>query len=379
MLKVSEFLALILLFSTLAHGADFRNADFGMTKEQVKATEQAEPDVETETQLIYRNVEVGGLSADAKYFFSDDWLRRGDYRFHPFQMMGHYSDAFNRLSAWITERHGQPSDELYVQPSGKKAHTQKFGEVDAQVAIAMMLGSAANVLARDWRTEEKIIALLMSGAGNGEEEVKLTMVTESRHKAPIQQLKTEKASPQGKGRRELGRRSESEPSPDTLETPEPAIPQPSEESTGGWEVSISESEFDDSPTVALALEADQPIQGWLRQATPSLIVRCKEGRTEAYINVGMQPASAYRQTRELNTAVIRVRFDEGKTRGLIVDESNSNKAVFFRKPKSEIRKMLSSERMTFGFTPYNSSPVSTRFELAGLPEAIEPLREACGW
>ncbi|MDA1315766.1 MAG: hypothetical protein O2968_20785 [Acidobacteria bacterium] len=123
-LQTLSILIVVVLSTAKVRGADFRNADFGMSKEQVKATEQAEPDVETETELVYRDVEVAGLSADAKYFFSADWFRSGHYQFHPFQMVQHYSEAFNRLSAWITEKYGKPSNEVYVQPSGEKVHSR---------------------------------------------------------------------------------------------------------------------------------------------------------------------------------------------------------------------------------------------------------------
>lgn len=35
--------------------------------------------------------------------------------------------------------------------------------------------------------------------------------------------------------------------------------------------------------------------------------------------------------------------------------------------------------MIVRFTPFNESPVTAKFNITGLEEAIKPLRDSCGW
>jgi len=50
-----------------------------------------------------------------------------------------------------------------------------------------------------------------------------------------------------------------------------------------------------------------------------------------------------------------------------------------RKSIPFIKSMLAGKEMIFRFTPFGSSPVTARFEIDGLDEAIKPLRKECGW
>jgi type VI secretion system protein VasI len=144
-----------------------------------------------------------------------------------------------------------------------------------------------------------------------------------------------------------------------------------------WTTERGRSSFDDSPTVSLTLEAEAPMLGWPdRIETPALVLRCQEHKTEAYIRTGMAPNVEYGRLRE---AAVRLRLDQEPASRIVASESTDNKALFFAEPISLIRSLLKHERLTFGFTPFNSSAVETAFDLRGLDAAIKPLRDACGW
>ncbi|GER81114.1 conserved hypothetical protein [Candidatus Denitrolinea symbiosum] len=64
----------------------------------------------------------------------------------------------------------------------------------------------------------------------------------------------------------------------------PTIDSRSLQPTGKWKVSTSESEFDNSTTVVLALKAENYIEAWLDTPLPVLILRCKEKKMEVYVN-----------------------------------------------------------------------------------------------
>lgn len=63
----------------------------------------------------------------------------------------------------------------------------------------------------------------------------------------------------------------------------------------------------------------------------------------------------------------------------LASESTDHLALFLREPIPLIRALTAHDHLTFGFTPFNSSPVETTFDLSGLKAAITPLQEACGW
>lgn len=144
---------------------------------------------------------------------------------------------------------------------------------------------------------------------------------------------------------------------------------------GKWQVRNSVSPVDDSKTVVLMLDADTEIRGWLSAHKPSLIIRCKQGKTSAYINTGMQP------TREHGSDYITgtFRFDKNKATTLKMSKSTDSKALFFDNEIGVIKRIAKHQKMLFQFTPFNSSPTMTTFQIAGLAKALKPLRKVCGW
>jgi type VI secretion system protein VasI len=145
---------------------------------------------------------------------------------------------------------------------------------------------------------------------------------------------------------------------------------------GNWQVSTSQSEFDNSTTVALSLEAENYIEGWLTTTLPTLVLRCKERKMNVYVNVGTQSNVEYGR---YGSATVRVRFDQNQAIEMIADESTDGDALFFRDPYGMIIAMLRSKEMVFGFTPFNADPAVTTFDLRGLANVIAPLKQSCNW
>jgi hypothetical protein len=139
---------------------------------------------------------------------------------------------------------------------------------------------------------------------------------------------------------------------------------------------VSKSQFDDSRTVVLSLGAENRIQGWLATAVPQLLLRCREGRTEMFVAVGM-PATV--EPGEFERHTVRLRYDDEAPISVVTNQSTDNKSLFFPDAISSIVRMWNSHILLVGFTPFNASPVTVRFDVSGLPLAVQPLREACGW
>lgn len=160
--------------------------------------------------------------------------------------------------------------------------------------------------------------------------------------------------------------------PDLIQSARPTFtPAPS---VGKWLINKSKSSFDDSETVTLMLDADKSIKGWLDSYTPTLIVRCKERATEVYVVVGMQQAT---EKGNLDHTTVRVRFDNNTATTEQTSHSTDGKSLFFQHPFVMIDSLKKHSKLTFGFTPFNASPVETSFDLAGFSEAVKPLEKAC--
>lgn len=158
-------------------------------------------------------------------------------------------------------------------------------------------------------------------------------------------------------------------------TPPPALPTATPlPAAGAWEVVNDTSSFDDSATVILLLDALDEIEGAFETTRPTLVLRCQEGQTEAYVVTDLAPDV---EAGNLDGATVRLRFGAEAPETLVLSRSTDDKALFFERPAALIERMARHERLVFSFTPFSASPVETTFDLRGLPEVLPQLRAAC--
>jgi type VI secretion system protein VasI len=112
--------------------------------------------------------------------------------------------------------------------------------------------------------------------------------------------------------------------------------------------------------------------------TPSLHIRCKENKTNAYIHLGLRPKTEFGLYGAEHTSII-LRFDEEKAYQEKFGLSTDGEAVFFPDHISTVKKMMRHERLLIEFIPFNASPQITTFSLKGFSEKVVPLREICHW
>jgi type VI secretion system protein VasI len=169
------------------------------------------------------------------------------------------------------------------------------------------------------------------------------------------------------------------PTPKPSATPKPTAvpteqPTPTPNLLGKWTVTEDASSFDDSKTILLRLEAENQITGPSGDYLPTLLLRCNEKETEAYVHTGMAPDV---ESGNLDGATVRYRFDKEPAQTENAGQSTDGNALFFEDSQTVITTMLKHEKLVFGFTPYGVPPVEMTFDLRGLSEAIKPLNEAC--
>lgn len=148
--------------------------------------------------------------------------------------------------------------------------------------------------------------------------------------------------------------------------------------TGQWIVRKDKSEFKDTTDVFLSVESDEILRcGMFTQAKAQLLLRCLENTTTLYISTSCHVASGFQ-----GYGRVEYRIDEKKAASRNFDASTDNRALGLwsgNRSIPVIKQMLDGETLLVRFTPFNESPVTARFNISGLNNAISPLREACHW
>jgi hypothetical protein len=89
--------------------SDFRKTNWGMSKEQVKATEDAKLDIEGDSELGYSGIKIDGKDFICVYFFLEDKLYRSGYG-----LLGKHSNDnlyindYENLKEALTKKYGKP-------------------------------------------------------------------------------------------------------------------------------------------------------------------------------------------------------------------------------------------------------------------------------
>ena len=138
---------------------------------------------------------------------------------------------------------------------------------------------------------------------------------------------------------------------------------------GAWDVSENSNPMDDTKTVVLALDSTQG-QNRLGRV-PFLIMRCQSMKTSLYIGWNDYLGSDRQR--------VNIRIGTKKAKSESWPLSTDKTATFSPAPVSLIKQMLKADKLVMQTTPYNESPVTAVFPLAGLDEAIKPLRKVCIW
>jgi hypothetical protein len=147
-----------------------------------------------------------------------------------------------------------------------------------------------------------------------------------------------------------------------------------------WVVKEETSPMDSSKTVILTLKAENTIPSVTGQSRPSLIIRCKEGKTETYVSTGV-PASVEEDIDGGPAADhhIRLRFDENPPIPDRWVESTNHGGLFATDGVSSAKQMAGAQKLTFEFTPFDANPAMIQFDLKGLASQLPTVANACNW
>lgn len=118
--------------------------------------------------------------------------------------------------------------------------------------------------------------------------------------------------------------------------------------------------------------------GWNNGSKISLVLRCHENTTSLYFVTGCRMTSGdYNDYGDIS-----YRLDDDRARTVGGHESTNNRSLGLwtgGRSIPVIKQMFGKTQMVVRMTPYGENPFTATFDIAGLNEAISPLREACHW
>lgn len=171
------------------------------------------------------------------------------------------------------------------------------------------------------------------------------------------------------------------PLPIPRETPAPTetVPPPaSPRDTGRWQVKEDVSAFDDSKSVFMSVNSTTMITGQFGPSGPATLqVRCMENSTSVFIWMNdnfLADIQGYGR--------VEFRIDDRSADAVSMEVSTDNKALGLwsgGRAIPFIQSLFGGETIVFRVTPFNESPIEFSVPIGGLEQAIQPLREACGW
>lgn len=144
---------------------------------------------------------------------------------------------------------------------------------------------------------------------------------------------------------------------------------------GQWNISRDTSPIDDSKSIYVYVMADSSLRDdWGNTRRPSLVFRCVENRTDAFINFDGAFVSSH-----LHSGQVTFRIDSEKAFTLNVNSSTDNKALFIPRPINFIKSLLGHERLLARTGAGSGGDLTPIFNISDLEDAIKELRETCHW
>lgn len=145
-----------------------------------------------------------------------------------------------------------------------------------------------------------------------------------------------------------------------------------------WSVSETSSPMDDSAKVTLVQQSNESVPSRFGRGsdTIGLIIRCSENSTAMYFNF-----KGHHMTDHRNYGEVMLRVDDANPSTYRMSVSTDNEALGRWRGQGIgiIKSMFGAEQLVLRATPYSESPMTVTFDISGLEEEIEPLREACHW
>jgi type VI secretion system protein VasI len=143
-----------------------------------------------------------------------------------------------------------------------------------------------------------------------------------------------------------------------------------------WNTRTKTNPLTDLTDVYLSVRANETIQCGYKEERPMLFLRCMDNTTAVLFvtDCFMADIQGYGK--------VRYRVDKNTEKTRNFEESTDNMSLglwSYNRARPFIDHLRGGEKLIMQYTPYNDSPKMTTFDIAGLDEALKPLRKECGW
>jgi len=156
MAKLQTVLLLSSLISIQVWAEDFRNAKFGMSPQEVRATEEGADWVTQEKDVLVFDTELGGYDVSAGYVFVDERFVRGAYFLNEeYQNENDYLRGFEYWNRLLTKKYGEPKEEQ------TKWIDDRYKDSPAYQGYALSRGDFSKY--SEWETETTLITHAIYG------------------------------------------------------------------------------------------------------------------------------------------------------------------------------------------------------------------------
>lgn len=136
-----------------------------------------------------------------------------------------------------------------------------------------------------------------------------------------------------------------------------------------WRTSTDKDPLTDKSVHYAILNADEGRGRFGDQI--SLIIRCKSGKTDAYINWNTFLGS--------DGLSVTSRIDKTSASTSYWSISTDHKASFMPAPAATLKRFEGASSFVVNLTPYSESPITAIFDVTGANDAFKDIRRDCKW
>lgn len=132
---------------------------------------------------------------------------------------------------------------------------------------------------------------------------------------------------------------------------------------------------DGSKTISFELQASNDVPVWMTRARPVLVVRCLFRSTDVFIATG----TAASIEPQAGSHTVRLQIDHDQELVQQWSDSESSQELFAPDGAALVRRLAQAQYVRFGFTPYNTKPVTVEFIVQGFDKLAGLVASTCGW
>ena len=140
---------------------------------------------------------------------------------------------------------------------------------------------------------------------------------------------------------------------------------------GNWYFKSKINKMTDSTDVFAINSAKDAYTKQGLERNTSLVLRCSENKTDAYISVNDYLGS--------DSPTITLRFDGSKPARSLWHAGEGGDAAFAPNAVSFIKELSTHKNLIIGFEPYGSTMQAIEFDLSGADAMAKKISEACNW